>query len=221
MDGDFRAPAKLWVFQTLLLIEVEEKMYSTRLLHERAQFHSDTTLTLIRRSGLLIGHSAGAPPTTSPNKRPIYSGPGSINMTTYPALIKSWAGWVQEEATRRVVFAFFMLESAHAAMFARPATMTAQELRLSLPCDDALWSAASAAEVVQVQSRLQASGVNLIMFLDGLKQSLEGRRLRTNAFARSVIIAGFLNVLCHLNQRELHVYFPEIPQSIGDRDKQQ
>jgi hypothetical protein len=39
MDADFRPPAKLWIFQGLLLLESFEKMYSTRPLHERAHIH--------------------------------------------------------------------------------------------------------------------------------------------------------------------------------------
>ncbi|CRK37090.1 hypothetical protein BN1708_020204, partial [Verticillium longisporum] len=49
MDVNFRPPAKLWVFQTLLLLELYEKMYSTRELHERAHIHHATTITLMRR----------------------------------------------------------------------------------------------------------------------------------------------------------------------------
>lgn len=48
-DKAFIAPAKLWVLQALVLLEIYEKMYSTRLLHERAHIHHATTLTLMRR----------------------------------------------------------------------------------------------------------------------------------------------------------------------------
>ena len=57
-DYNFRPPAKLWVFQALLLLELYEKMYSTRALHERAHIHHATTITLMRRGSSLIGRSA-------------------------------------------------------------------------------------------------------------------------------------------------------------------
>lgn len=53
-DPDFSAPTKLWVFQALLLLEVFEKLYSTRKLHERAHVHHATTLNLMRRAGFLV-----------------------------------------------------------------------------------------------------------------------------------------------------------------------
>ncbi len=50
------ATAKLWVFQTLLLLELYEKMFSTRELHERAHIHHATTITLMRRGRSLIAN---------------------------------------------------------------------------------------------------------------------------------------------------------------------
>src|ERR1700677_3047022 len=68
-DYHFRPPAKLWVFQALLLLEIFEKMYSTRPLHERAHIHHATTLTLMRRGSSLIGRSAlDSPPSVKDAK---------------------------------------------------------------------------------------------------------------------------------------------------------
>ena len=49
MDINFRPPARLWVFQTQLLLELYEKMYSTRELHERAHIHHATTVSATSR----------------------------------------------------------------------------------------------------------------------------------------------------------------------------
>ncbi|KAG8415847.1 hypothetical protein J3459_014007 [Metarhizium acridum] len=212
MDTEFQAPTKLWVYQALLLIEVHEKMYSTRSLHDRAHIHHDTTLTLMRRGNLFVGRSADSPQASSTDDRP-----GS-NMTPDSALDESWTHWIKAEATRRVVFAAFVLDSTHAAMFGHPAKMTAHELRLPLPCDEALWSATSAAEVVRVQSSLRASGAKPNMFLDGLKETLEGRRVRTDAFGRSIIMTGLLSVLWHMKQREPQACSLDVPPSLGGRD---
>jgi hypothetical protein len=45
--------------------------------------------------------------------------------------------------------------------------MVAHEMRIPLPCDEALWSAPSAAQVARVQSSLQTNGVKPTMFLEG------------------------------------------------------
>ncbi|KAG0156616.1 hypothetical protein PDIDSM_3797 [Penicillium digitatum] len=200
MDADFRPPAKLWVFRSLLLLEVYEKLFSTRALHERAHIHHDTTLTLMRRGSSLIGNSSFATPETKGED-------------------ESWATWIKAEATRRVAFAAFVLDSTHATMFGHSAKMVAHELRLPLPCDEALWAATSAAEVARVQSSLQSHGVRPIMFLDGLKRTLNGQPVRTNAFGRIIIMSGLLSVCWHLNQRDLQISSLGVGQTLGGRDK--
>ncbi|KAF9895063.1 hypothetical protein FE257_004692 [Aspergillus nanangensis] len=218
MDADFRPPAKLWVFQALLLLEVYEKMYSTRALHERAHIHHDTTLTLMRRGSSLIGRSAFDSPASMRDDRPVRSASGSVSTPDFAA-DESWTHWIKAEATRRVAFAAFVLDSTHATMFGHSAKMVAHELRLPLPCDEALWSATSAAEVARVQSSLHANGVKPVMFLDGLKRTLNGQRVRTNAFGRTILMAGLLSVSWHMNQRDLQVSSLGVPHALGGRDK--
>ncbi|KAF7716370.1 Zinc finger C2H2 type domain-containing protein [Penicillium ucsense] len=200
MDPDFRPPARLWVFQALLLLEVYEKSFSTRAFHERAHIHHDTTLTLMRRGSSLIGRSSFDTPESREED-------------------ESWTHWIKAEATRRAAFAAFVLDSTHATMFGHSAKMVAHELRLPLPCDEALWAATSAAEVARVQSSLQSHGVRPVMFLDGLKRTLNGQPVRTNTFGRIVLMAGLLSVSWHLNQRDLQVSSLGVGQALGGRDK--
>lgn len=204
-DADFRPPAKLWVFQTLLLIEVYEKMYATRALHERAHIHHDTTLTLMRRGSSLLGRSASDSPPSGKNDQGGKSGshPGSASETTKSE--DSWTRWIATEATRRCAFGAFLLDSLHATMFGHAAKMVAHEMRLPLPCDEGLWSAVSPAEAGRVQSSLQTNGIRPIMFLEALKKTLNGERVRTNSFGRTIIMAGLLSVSWHMTQRDLQI----------------
>ncbi|EFW15210.1 hypothetical protein D8B26_004460 [Coccidioides posadasii str. Silveira] len=220
-DPDFRPPAKLWVFQTLLLLETYEKMFSTRALHERAHIHHDTTLTLMRRGSSLIGRSAlDSPPSPrddGPNRPGSGSGANSTAETTPGE--ESWVRWIKAEATRRVAFAAFVLDTIHATMFGHSAKMVAHELRLPLPCDEALWSATNAAEVARVQSSLTSNGVKPTLFLDALKKTLNGQNVRTNSFGRTIIMAGLLSVSWHMNQRDLQVTSLGVSHTLGGRDK--
>ncbi|KAL3471849.1 fungal-specific transcription factor domain-containing protein [Aspergillus californicus] len=218
MEGDFRPPAKLWIFQALLLLEVYEKMYTTRALHERAHIHHDTTLTLMRRGSSLIGRHSFDSPASLRDDRQARSTPGSTSTPDFAAE-ESWTHWIKTEATRRVAFAAFVLDSTHATMFGHSAKMVAHELRLPLPCDEALWSATSAAEVARVQASLHANGVRPAMFLDGLKRTLNGQRVRTNAFGRTILMAGLLSVSWHMNQRDLQVSSLGVAHALGGRDK--
>lgn len=198
-DADFRPPAKLWVFQALLLVEVYEKMYSTRALHERAHIHHDSTLTLMRRGSSLLGRSASDTPPSGREEKSA-QGKGASDKSE-----ESWHRWIQTEATRRAAFGAFVLDSIHATMFGHAAKMVAHEMRLPLPCDEGLWTAGSPAEAARVQTALHTNGVKPTMFLDGLKRTLTGQRVRTNSFGRTVLMAGLLSVSWHMTQRDLQI----------------
>lgn len=219
MDADFRPPAKLWVFQALILLEVYEKMYATRALHERAHIHHDTTLTLMRRGSSLIGRSAFDSPPSVRDDKATRSATGSSSTSESGVGDESWGHWIRNEATRRAAFAAFVLDSTHATMFGHSAKMVAHEMRLPLPCDEALWSATSAAEVGRVQASLHANGIKPTMFLDGLKKTLNGQKVRTNSFGRTILMAGLLSVSWHMNQRDLQITSLGVSQALGGRDK--
>jgi hypothetical protein len=206
-DFEFRPTAKLWTFQTMLLLELFEKMYSTRYLHERAHIHHATTLTVMRRGSSLIGRSANDAPTKDgddPTRTP--PGPeGSINVAGQNTEDAVWNRWITAEATRRSAFAAFIIDSTHATLFGHSAVMSPHELRLPLPCDEALWSATSSSEVQRVEASLAANGFKPTSFLDGLRRTLSGQKVRTNTFGRVILMAGLLNVSWHMNQRDLQV----------------
>jgi len=217
MDADFRPPAKLWVFQALLLLEIFEKMYSTRPLHERAHIHHATTLTLMRRGSSLIGRSAvESPPSLKDGKLAIGTNGSGSGVNTPNDW---WNHWVINEATRRAAFAAFVMDSTHATMFGHSAVMVAHEMRLPLPCDEALWSATSGSEVVRLEQCLQSNGIKPTTFLDGLKKTLNGQSVRTNSFGRTILMAGLLSVSWHMNQRDLQVSTLGVSQALGGRDK--
>ncbi|PVH74930.1 hypothetical protein DL98DRAFT_499132 [Cadophora sp. DSE1049] len=218
-DFHFRPPAKLWVFQSLLLLELYEKMYSTRTLHERAHVHHATTITLMRRGSSLIGRSAlDSPPSGMDDKQDLN---GSRHSSTPGANTPDewWNLWINNEATRRAAFAAFVIDSTHSTMFGHSTVMVAHEMRLPLPCDEALWSATSRAEVGRIEASLHANGVKPISFLEGLKRTLNAQEVRTNSFGRTILMAGLLSVSWHMNQRDLQVNSLGVSQALGGRDK--
>ena len=185
MHDDFHPPAKLWVFQALIMLEVFEKLKATRFLHERANLHNATTINLIRRGTALTDASA----------MPDMAG-GGMSPKEW------WDRWVTAEATRRAAFAAFLVDASHGSMFGHSLVMVAHEIQLPLPCDDALWSATSPSEVGRVEASLYTNNVRPLTFLQGLKRMLSGKKVRTNAFGRMVLLAGLQSVSWHMRQRE-------------------
>lgn len=216
-DSHFRPPAKLWVFQALLLLEIYEKMYSTRALHERAHIHHATTITLMRRGSSLIGRSALDSPPSVRDDKLNESRHSSTSGANTPD--EWWNHWITNEATRRAAFAAFVIDSTHATMFGHSTVMVAHEMRLPLPCDEALWNATNSAEVGRIEAQLHASGVKPISFLEGLKRTLNAQEVRTNSFGRTILMAGLLSVSWHMNQRDLQVNSLGVTQALGGRDK--
>lgn len=219
MDPNFRPPAKLWVFQTLLLLELYEKMYSTRELHERAHIHHATTITLMRRGRSLIGRSSVESP---PNLRNGDKERGSRQSSTSGVAHTAdhwWNNWITNEATRRTAFAAFVIDSIHATMFGHSTVMVAHEMRLPLPCDEKLWTATNGAEVGRIEAQLASEEVKPISFLEGLKRTLSGVEVKTNSFGRTILMSGLLSISWHMHQRDLQVNSLGVSQALGGRDK--
>jgi hypothetical protein len=218
MDANFRPPAKLWVFQTMILLELYEKMYATRELHERAHIHHATTITLMRRGRSLVGKSAlDSPPNSRDDKGSRHSSTSGIAHTAD----EWWNHWIINEATRRAAFAAFVIDSIHATMFGHSVVMVAHEMRLPLPCDEKLWGAQSGAEVGRMEANLYSNGLKPVPFLEGLKRTLSSEEVQTNSFGRTILMAGLLNVGWHMNQRDLQVNSlgSSILTSLGGREK--
>lgn len=116
-DDDSQPPVQLWVAQALLLIELHEKMYSTRRLHERAVIHHASTMTLLRRGSPLIGRAGSESPQRDTTACP---SPNGGNTNTRPHGVNGyswWRRWAKNESMHRVVFTAFQMDVLHAVMF--------------------------------------------------------------------------------------------------------
>ncbi|KAK3996618.1 fungal-specific transcription factor domain-containing protein [Cladorrhinum sp. PSN332] len=191
-------PVGLWVAQALLLLEFYEKMFSSRKLHERAHIYHSVALTLLRRGSPLIGRSGSESPPEAPCADHPHPG---VNLDSHTW----WCRWTETEAMHRVVFAAFMMDVIHAAMFGHAAQMAPHEIRLPLPCDDNMWTASDPTTVRQLDQNLRMYGVKPVSFLDGLKRALHGKEVRTHSFGRMIIMCGLLSVGWHLSHRETHL----------------
>lgn len=202
-------PVDLWVAQALLLIEFYEKMYSTRKLHERGHIYHTVTLNLLRRGSPLIGKAGLESPPDEQNG----VDPGTDDRAW-------WVRWAETEAMHRVVFGAFMMDAINAAMFGHAADMAPHEIRLPLPCDEALWSAPNHESARQQEAGLRMYGIRPVFFLDGLKRALHGQEVRTHSFGRMIIMCGLLSVGWHLRHRETHLKWLDItPNASETRDK--
>ena len=190
-DKDFAPPAQLWVFQALLLLETYEKMYSTtRAHHERAHLHHGTTLTLLKRGPFLAGKSTNNPARAQKTDQ------GYTDQNLW------WQNWIIKEGTRRVVLAAFVMDTTHQTFFGHEMVLNIHEMKLPLPCDECYWTASSASEIAKLQNQPGATPLKPTNFLDSLKMTLNGEKVQTNIFGRTVLMAGLLNVGWHMSKRD-------------------
>ncbi|KAK5657946.1 hypothetical protein OQA88_2498 [Cercophora sp. LCS_1] len=193
-DRNFRAPASLWALQASILLETYEALYSTGDLHERAVMYHPSTIQLVRWGRSLIGAADDSKLWTSaPSSAP----------ETGDAVDGWWHRWITTEATRRLAFASFVVDSMHSTIFGNSSIMTFHEVRIQLPCDDKLWKATNGAEVRRSMARSMTAGAKRITFLEALKRTVAGELVQTSNFGRTILLAGLLNVSFHGNRGDL------------------
>ncbi|KAK3058604.1 hypothetical protein LTR09_000168 [Extremus antarcticus] len=213
---DAQPPVHLWVAQALVLLELYEKIFSTRRLHERSHIHHASTLTLLRRGNPMTGRSGSETPLDDGARNSEDQTNGHKQLKRSPSR-SWWQRWVANESMNRVVFFAFEMDSLHACLFGHSAEILPQELRLPLPCDDSLWSARSAEEVQRLENTLAMYGIKSLDFLDGLKRSLHGSDVQTHHLGRLILMAGLLSVSWHIDSREKHLQFVETAPSVAEQ----
>ncbi|KAK7202875.1 fungal-specific transcription factor domain-containing protein [Myxozyma melibiosi] len=175
---DFHPVTKAWILQSLLLLEIYEKMLSTRKLHERAHIHHGATLQLIRRGSTLHDSSA----TTIP-------GDGDDS---------TWKRWVEAESIKRAIFVAFILDVTHSVIFGHSILMYAHEMRLSLPCDDTIWEATD-------NQRKPLMSKPPLPFLVALKRILNQQTVEVDNLGRHVLMCGVMSLAIQMSHQALQV----------------
>lgn len=210
-------PIKLWIAQSLLLLEFYEKMFSTRRLHERAYTHHASTLALLRRGSPMVGHAEGE--TSSPPTRCITPEPGVQQNYGTSKQATWWHRWARNESWHRVVFSALQMDTLHAVLFGHESVLLPYEIRLPLPCDDSLWSAKSPEDARRLEETFSMHGILKQPFLDSLKRCLHGHEVHSHHEARFTLGAGLLSVGWHIKRRERHQQFLDTIPSAQEQER--
>lgn len=176
-SADFNPPAKLWIIQALLILEVYEKTMSDRQMHERAIIHHGTTLQLIRRGTILTGEDSGYLAGDSGDP---------------------WKRWIQSEATKRAALMAFVVDAYHNCMFGHHSLISIHEIRLSLPCSQYLWDYSSGTHPMTPQTAT-------LPLIEALKLTLNNKHVDTSPFGRKAILSGLLSIRLQMLQRDFQI----------------
>lgn len=206
---DFKSPVKVWILQSLNLLEWCEKNYLLRAMHERAHIHHGTTVQLLRRSPFLGGNptiankavnSASDTGTSGGEEEQSDTGTSDIDETSSKDYML-FRKWVDSESMKRVTFMTFYLDVIDYIKFRHNPQIPFFQLQLlHLPCDEeALWNSeevdGSFRKIVKRQKKLQrTSGPGMrklkeqyrirpgMNFLSALKKLMKSQRLSNNNY---------------------------------------
>ncbi|KAI0123794.1 fungal-specific transcription factor domain-containing protein [Xylariales sp. AK1849] len=183
----FGATPELWVLQTILLVECFGKSRAGQKQHDMSHLFHGLLINLIRRSDCQSVQTGGG--------KEIPSEPSDLRLR--------WRQWAESEEKKRLSFLCFMWDTQHAVLFCQSLCMSAFELRLSMPCSQALWEARDEAAwkplgVVELQSE--------ISFLAALKSYLSApnsqRTSRLNTLSRILLLHGLMSIAWDLQRRD-------------------
>lgn len=226
----FKSPVRVWILQTLNLLEWCEKNYLLREMHERAHIHHGTTVQLLRRSPFLGGNPAVTNKFANNASDTATSG-GEDENSDVPSDLEDrmrsdqslFQKWVDSESMKRVTFMTFYLDIIDYIKFRHNPQIPFFQLQLlNLPCDEEqLWNNdevnGSFQKVVKRQKKLHRASNYLggggkelnrvrpgMNFLSAMKRILRPQRGKLT-FARTStfmknILIGGLSSLMHQMQ---------------------
>jgi hypothetical protein len=115
------------------------------------------------------------------------------------SLDKEWSQWIQEESWRRAAFFAFCMDSQHACMFGHLPVLSVSDMKMPLPCKEAIWESTSAVTWQDAYHQEHAIPED---FLPTLKTVLKDALLPTahSEFARFIILHGLICLQAHLQR---------------------
>ncbi|KAI1646611.1 fungal-specific transcription factor domain-containing protein [Daldinia loculata] len=184
--ASFNPKPDLWMLQTILLVECFGKSRAGQKQHDMSHLFHGMLINLIRRSDCQ-------------SVRPVR--PHEDNDKGNLIDDYGWRRWVEAEEKKRLALLCFMWDTQHAVLFCQSLCMSAFELRVPLPCNQALWEASTAAE----WSRLSLSTAPEPMYLLALKSYITRdthRCPRLNGLSRIFIFHGLMSIFWDMRRRD-------------------
>ncbi|KAI9741546.1 MAG: hypothetical protein M1818_004352 [Claussenomyces sp. TS43310] len=181
---EFGTRPRLWMLQTILLVECFGKSRAGEKQHDMSHLYHGMLINLIRRSDC---QSAMILPFDGRSH----------------TLEQYWHNAVEAEQKRRLAVLCFMWDTQHAVLFSQSLCMNASELKITLPWDPAIWEAPTASQ----WHLLNQSTPPPPMFLNILKSYTNPSSSSPvpeylNALSRVFILHGLMSISWDLQRRD-------------------
>ncbi|KAL8286524.1 hypothetical protein RQP46_004541 [Phenoliferia psychrophenolica] len=182
VDEGFGPDASVQLLLTCLMVEIHGKLMNTLSEHSMRAILHPAFINLALRCLIFEPRST---PADDPDN------PDSV-----------WRAAVLDETAKRCAFTYFMIDSEHSTIFGHTRALSAFQVRLNLPWDEAEWTSPSAQAWQELRS--QTSYVPPPSFATTMKNSLSpmGGHPPSSSLASCIIIYGLISVLGDLRAKD-------------------
>ncbi|KAK4942567.1 hypothetical protein LTR10_017696 [Elasticomyces elasticus] len=180
---DFGPRPKLWMLQTIMLVECFGKSRAGESQHDMSNIYHGLQINLLRRSDC---HNANIPAWDESNQ----------------SLDEYWHMAIEAEEKRRLAMISFMWDTQHAILFAQILCLNASELKVTLPWDTAIWEATTAEEWLRLTRASPAPQQYLNVLQMYTDSCVSSAPLHLNALSRVLIFHGLMSLSWDFRRRD-------------------
>ncbi|KAI1172225.1 fungal-specific transcription factor domain-containing protein [Nemania sp. FL0916] len=184
----FSSRPKLWILQTVLLVECFGKSRAGQQQHDMSHLFHGLLINLIRRSDCQSVQTQGPPDDGSDAE----------------SVQQAWRKWSEAEQKKRLSLLCFMWDTQHAVLFCQSLCMSSFELRITLPCSQGVWEAPDAPSWAAAW-RSSSARDDKTSFLAALKSYLNQglpRPAMLSSLSRVLLLHGLMSVAWDMERRE-------------------
>ncbi|CDK24069.1 unnamed protein product [Kuraishia capsulata CBS 1993] len=183
-------PLELSALQSLLILEVFEKHYGSRELHERSSVHQAAKIEMMKRSPILGGDPYASESRANP------CSPDELKAVPANQTELLWKKWIHAESLKRCALMGFCFDLTNFIVSSHNASLFVNKLRLELPCDDLLWE--SDFESLKTGPLPQKSEPVLL----SLRRLLIGEKVEASSFGKRVLLNALFSIIVQFEQRD-------------------
>ncbi|CUM47538.1 uncharacterized protein AC631_05616 [Debaryomyces fabryi] len=176
-------PSQPWELQSLIILEVYEKHFGNRDLHERSSVHHAAKIEMMKRSTVL-----GGDPYAQESRSVAY-----LRENEGEAL---WYKWIAAESMKRCALVSFCFDLTSSMISSHNSILFVDKLKLALPCDDILWESNFDA-LKDFSLHVKPDSIR-----DCLRKMLRDEKIETSSFGKKVLLHSLASLIIQLENKD-------------------
>jgi len=183
----------------MLLINLTGNHLGKRLDHEMSDILQGVMITLARRNSVIFEDNA----------------PVVGKQRNAPTDETKWHEWIKRESIKRFAHFIFINDTQHSCVFGHQGVMSVWEMKVTMPCSDALWIASNAQEwrrIMSEERKARSQEIQAATLLDivmafvspsNRSATLDPRTVPLDALGLYSVLHGIFSVAWHHRHRKI------------------